>query len=94
MIHSETAPSKRRGRFVVMNHIGFVTGLAVAFWYVTYHNQTAAPVHRHTNSNRCGYAFSFWKHGQGFHLAWRLSIAVQYIPALIFMAIVPFVPER
>lgn len=29
---SEISPAKQRGRFVVMNHIGFVAGLAVGFW--------------------------------------------------------------
>jgi MFS family permease len=56
-----------------MNHIGLVTGLAVAFWV--------------------GYGMSFWTTGQGFDLAWRLSIAVQFIPAVIFMVGLPFVPE-
>jgi MFS family permease len=56
-----------------MNHIGLVTGLAVAFWVV--------------------YGMSFWTTGQGFDLAWRLSIAVQFIPALTFMIGLPFVPE-
>ncbi|VBB79718.1 Putative transporter [Podospora comata] len=28
----EIAPSKHRGRFVVMNHIGFIAGLASGFW--------------------------------------------------------------
>jgi hypothetical protein len=36
---------------------------------------------------------SFWKHGKGFNLAWRLSIAVQFIPAVIFMIGIPFTPE-
>jgi hypothetical protein len=29
---SEIAPARRRGGVVVMNHIGMVSGLAVAFW--------------------------------------------------------------
>lgn len=32
--YSEVAPAKQRGRFVVMNHVGFVAGLATGFWYV------------------------------------------------------------
>ncbi|KAI9683923.1 MAG: hypothetical protein M1829_004258 [Trizodia sp. TS-e1964] len=32
MYQSEISPAKIRGRFVVMNHIGLVAGLAVAFW--------------------------------------------------------------
>ena len=31
---SEVAPPKHRGRFVVMNHVGFVAGLASGFWCV------------------------------------------------------------
>ena len=30
--YSEIAPAKDRGRFVTMNHIGFVVGLAVGLW--------------------------------------------------------------
>ncbi|KAK4466449.1 putative quinate permease [Cladorrhinum samala] len=32
LYQSEIAPPKQRGRFVVMNHIGFVAGLASGFW--------------------------------------------------------------
>lgn len=31
---SEVSPAKERGKFVAMNHIGFVVGLAVGLWYV------------------------------------------------------------
>lgn len=34
ILGSEIAPAKKRGSLVVMNHIGMVSGLAVAFWYV------------------------------------------------------------
>jgi hypothetical protein len=30
--YSEIAPARRRGGVVVLNHIGMVSGLAVAFW--------------------------------------------------------------
>ncbi len=33
-MNSEIAPARKRGALVVMNHIGMVTGLAVAFWYL------------------------------------------------------------
>ena len=33
-VRSEIAPASQRGKFVVMNHIGFVVGLATGFWYV------------------------------------------------------------
>jgi hypothetical protein len=29
---SEIVPPKQRGRYVVMNHVGFVAGLASGFW--------------------------------------------------------------
>jgi MFS family permease len=32
LYQSEVAPARQRGRFVVMNHIGMVAGLAVGFW--------------------------------------------------------------
>jgi len=32
LYQSEIAPARKRGRYVVMNHIGMVTGLAIAFW--------------------------------------------------------------
>jgi MFS family permease len=32
LYQSEIAPAKQRGKFVVMNHIGFVAGLASGFW--------------------------------------------------------------
>lgn len=34
---SEISPAKERGKFVAMNHIGFVVGLAVGLWYVSRH---------------------------------------------------------
>ncbi|KAH0556176.1 hypothetical protein GP486_005893 [Trichoglossum hirsutum] len=32
LYQSEITPARRRGRYVVLNHIGFVAGLASAFW--------------------------------------------------------------
>lgn len=32
LLHSEIAPAKQRGRLVVLNHVGFVAGLASGFW--------------------------------------------------------------
>ena len=29
---SEVAPAKERGKFVTMNHVGFITGLAAGLW--------------------------------------------------------------
>ena len=31
-VHSEISPAKHRGRYVVINHVGLVAGLAIAFW--------------------------------------------------------------
>jgi hypothetical protein len=44
--------------------------------------------------DRVGYGMSFWSTGRGFDLSWRLSILVQFIPALIFCVGLPFCPER
>ncbi|KAK3331885.1 general substrate transporter [Cercophora scortea] len=63
LYQSEIAPAKQRGRFVVMNHIGFVVGLAVGF---------------------C-------PHGQS--VGWRVSIAVSFIPASVFLIGLPFMHE-
>jgi len=41
-----------------------------------------------------GYGFSFWNKGQGIDLQWRLSIAMQFVPAMLFLIGVPFLPER
>ncbi|KAJ9165792.1 General substrate transporter [Coniochaeta hoffmannii] len=73
LYQSEIAPAKQRGRFVVMNHIGFVAGLAVGFWV--------------------GYAVTFWTSPHGVYVGWRFSIAVQFIPASVFAAGLPFLPE-
>lgn len=29
---SEVSPAKERGKFVTMNHVGFITGLATGLW--------------------------------------------------------------
>lgn len=42
---------------------------------------------------RVGYGVSFWTYGAGKHEAWRLSVAVQFIPALMFCIGLPFCPE-
>lgn len=41
-----------------------------------------------------GYAFSFWNYGAGVDAEWRLSLAMQFVPALLFIAGAPFLPER
>lgn len=41
-----------------------------------------------------GYGFSFWTKGSGVDLQWRLSIIMQYVPAVIFLLGVPTLPER
>jgi MFS family permease len=42
LYQSEISPAKQRGTFVVMNHIGFTTGLAVGFWSVGLAHTTGA----------------------------------------------------
>jgi MFS family permease len=41
-----------------------------------------------------GYGFSFWDTGSGVDLQWRLSVIMQFIPAIIFLIGVPTLPER
>ncbi|KAI9861623.1 MAG: hypothetical protein M1813_005233 [Trichoglossum hirsutum] len=73
LYQSEITPARYRGRFVVLNHVGLVAGLASAFWV--------------------SYGMTFWKHHDGVHLSWRLSIAVVFIPAVVLCLGVPFTPE-
>ncbi|KAK3682083.1 general substrate transporter [Podospora appendiculata] len=73
LYQSEIAPAKQRGRFVVMNHIGFVFGLAMGFWV--------------------GYAMTFWDSPHGQYVGWRVSIAVSFIPASVFLLGLPFMHE-
>ncbi|KAH7112287.1 general substrate transporter [Dactylonectria estremocensis] len=40
-----------------------------------------------------GYGFSFWRAGNGESLGWRLSILIQYVPAVIFCVGAPFLCE-
>ncbi len=71
-----------------MNHIGMVTGLAVAFWYLAHPSIIAL-----THIPRVGYGVSHWTTKEGIYYGWRLSVAVQFIPAVIFMLGLPFAPE-
>lgn len=32
LFSSEVAPAGERGKYVVLNHVGFVAGLAAGFW--------------------------------------------------------------
>ena len=41
-----------------------------------------------------GYGFSHWENSHGNYLGWRLSMSIQFIPAVIFMIGVPLCPER
>ncbi|KAJ8106056.1 hypothetical protein ONZ43_g7192 [Nemania bipapillata] len=44
LYQSEVAPASKRGKYVVLNHVGFVVGLAVGFWVgygVTFWSNTA-----------------------------------------------------
>ncbi|KAH7178268.1 hypothetical protein DER46DRAFT_633053 [Fusarium sp. MPI-SDFR-AT-0072] len=40
-----------------------------------------------------GYGYSFWDYGNGIDLEWRLSTAMQFVPALLFLGGVLFIPE-
>jgi sugar transport protein len=40
-----------------------------------------------------GYGVSFWDSPHGKDVGWRFSIALQFVPAVIFMVGVLFVPE-
>jgi MFS family permease len=85
LYQSEVAPSRRRGRYVVMNHIGLVAGLATAFWFVVSLKDDTILI-----NHRVGYGVSFWKTPHGLRVGWRMSIALQYIPAIIFIIGLPF----
>ncbi|KAK8029750.1 hypothetical protein PG993_011041 [Apiospora rasikravindrae] len=74
LYQAEIAPAGQRGKYVVLNHVGFVAGLASGFWV--------------------GYAVTFWESTpHQIYVSWRLSAAVVLIPALIFGAGLPFLPE-
>ncbi|KAK5995356.1 MFS-type transporter oryC-like protein [Cladobotryum mycophilum] len=73
LYQSEIAPAKERGKFVTMNHVGFITGLATGLWV--------------------GYGMTFWNGPAGEYWGWRVSILIQFIPALIFGAGLPFLPD-
>lgn len=31
---SEVSPARERGKFVTLNHVGFIAGMAAGLWYV------------------------------------------------------------
>ena len=41
-----------------------------------------------------GYGLSFWNTGKGIDLQWRVSIMMQFVPAIVFLIGVPTIPER
>ncbi|KAI1098368.1 general substrate transporter [Jackrogersella minutella] len=48
LYQSEVAPAGKRGKYVVLNHVGFVAGLAAGFWIgyaVTFWNATAYDIY-------------------------------------------------
>ncbi|KAM4062713.1 major facilitator superfamily protein [Hirsutella rhossiliensis] len=73
LYQSEISPAKERGKFVTMNHIGFITGLATGLWV--------------------GYGMTFWTGPHGKYWGWRVSILLQFVPAIVFVAGLFFVPE-
>jgi hypothetical protein len=42
---------------------------------------------------RVGYGVSYWTTPDGHNKGWRLSIALQFVPAVLFMAGLPFCHE-
>ncbi|KAH0835985.1 hypothetical protein FOPE_04243 [Fonsecaea pedrosoi] len=40
-----------------------------------------------------GYGFSHWTTGRGVDLQWRLSVIMQFVPAVLYLALIPFFPE-
>lgn len=78
MYQAEVAVRRRRGRYVVLNHVGFTAGLACGFWVgwmVAGWRQTSRP--------------GSWLYEEG----WRFSLAAQFLPAGVFVIGLPFVPE-
>ncbi|KAK8116779.1 uncharacterized protein PG998_005060 [Apiospora kogelbergensis] len=74
LYQAEVAPAGQRGKYVVLNHVGFVAGLASGFWV--------------------GYGVTFWMETPyQVYVSWRFSAAVVLIPALMFAAGLPFLPE-
>jgi hypothetical protein len=51
------------------------------------------PSYKNTNFIRVGYGISFWKTPHGQRVGWRVSIALQYVPAVSFLIGLPFIPE-
>ncbi len=41
-----------------------------------------------------GYGLSFWNTGRGVDLQWRVSIMMQFVPAVLFLIGLPTIPER
>ncbi|KAH7346087.1 general substrate transporter [Pyrenochaeta sp. MPI-SDFR-AT-0127] len=73
LYQSEISPAKHRGRYVVINHLGLVVGLATAFWV--------------------GYSISHWETASGDYYGWRISMALQLLPEVFFLAGVCLCPE-
>ncbi|POR34775.1 Glucosidase 2 subunit beta [Tolypocladium paradoxum] len=70
---SEVAPARERGKFVTMNHVGFIAGLASGLWV--------------------GYGMTYWTGPTGEYWGWRVSVLIQLLPALVFAAGLPFLPD-
>ena len=88
---SEVAPAGERGKYVVLNHVGFVAGLAAGFWYGS-HSKIGRDLT--DKSGRVGYAVTFWNTTEyDIYISWRVSLAVILIPCFIFGAGLPFLPE-
>ncbi|PNY25182.1 Glucosidase 2 subunit beta [Tolypocladium capitatum] len=74
LYQSEVAPAEERGKFVTLNHVGFITGLA-------------------SGARRVGYGMTYWTGPAGEYWGWRVSILIQLLPALVFAAGLPRLPD-
>jgi hypothetical protein len=46
-----------------------------------------------TKPNRVGYAMTFWDNDRGNSVGWRCSLAVSFLPSILFLIPLPFVHE-
>ncbi len=76
-----------------MNHVGFVVGLASGFWYVHEGWFISSVEAIANNLRRVGYAMTFWNNDHGLRVAWRYSLALSFIPAIIFLIGLPFMHD-
>lgn len=86
------SPAKKRGKYVTINHVGFVAGLAAGLWYEFW------LIYQWVNAfadslRRAGYFITFWKSKVGEYWGWRTLELIQLVPSLAFAAMLPCIPE-